>query len=118
MRRGRKGQSAPEYAFLLAAVVAGLLASQFYVKRSVQGRLHQIGDGLGFTYAPQATTSDLTVSLTRTQVDTFTTAIEPDPEDPTRELTTTTILSEVLNDETTTQGDETVEERPDAGLFD
>ncbi len=49
----RKGQSTVEYALIIAVVVAGLLAMQYYVKRGYSGRLKSAADDMGDTYDPQ-----------------------------------------------------------------
>lgn len=38
-----KAQTTNEYAILLAIVVAALIAMQLYVKRGIQGRVHELG---------------------------------------------------------------------------
>ena len=48
----RKGQSTVEYALIIAIVVAGLLAMQFYVKRGYSGRLKSAADDMGDAYDP------------------------------------------------------------------
>lgn len=58
-----RGQSSLEYAVIIICLVAGLLAMQVYIKRSMQGRLRQAADELGQQYAPKNTTSDITVGV-------------------------------------------------------
>lgn len=53
LRQG-KGQSTLEYALLIAAVVAGLLVMQMYVKRGMSGRIKSSSDELGEQYDPTA----------------------------------------------------------------
>ena len=54
-----------EYAFLVAVVVAGLIAMQIYLKRGLQGRLRLSGDTLSETqYSPGHTVSNLTTVIT------------------------------------------------------
>lgn len=43
-RLGNKGQNTAEYAILLGLVIAGAIAMQTYVKRGVQGRVHDASD--------------------------------------------------------------------------
>ncbi len=57
----RKGQSTVEYALIIAVVVAGLLAMQFYVKRGYSGRLKSAADDMGDTYDPQKYTGTFDV---------------------------------------------------------
>jgi hypothetical protein len=47
MRRKIKAQSTLEYAIVIAVVVAALLAMQIYMKRGVQGKLHESADQIG-----------------------------------------------------------------------
>ncbi len=58
----RNGQSALEYAVIIACVVAALVAMQIYIKRGVQGRLRQAADEVGQAYEPKNTTSDITTT--------------------------------------------------------
>lgn len=54
-----------EYAFLVAVVVAGLIAMQIYLKRGLQGRLRSSSDALSETqYSPGHTVSNLTTVIT------------------------------------------------------
>ncbi len=67
----RKGQSTVEYALVIAIVVAGLLAMQFYVKRGYSGRLKSSADDMGDSYDPQkynATFSVLSQSDTKQEM--------------------------------------------------
>jgi uncharacterized protein (UPF0333 family) len=51
MKRFRlKGQSTLEYALLVAIIAAAVLAMQFYIKRSVEGRAKQAGDEISEPY--------------------------------------------------------------------
>ncbi len=43
-RLGKKGQNTAEYAILIGLVIAGALAMQTYVKRGMQGRVHDASD--------------------------------------------------------------------------
>ena len=44
----RGGQSAIEYAVLIAATVAALVGMSVYTKRALSGRWRQVGDTFGF----------------------------------------------------------------------
>lgn len=109
----RQGQSALEYAISLAVVVAALLGAQFYVKRAIDGRLRRVGESPGFLYVPRMTEADQTLTLTRTQTDTFSTIPNPGR----RREQVTKILSD-SRDETLHRGRQTVDETPAARLFD
>jgi hypothetical protein len=50
MKKFRSGQSTLEYAFAVAIIAAACLAMQFYMKRSVEGRLKQAGDEISEPY--------------------------------------------------------------------
>jgi len=41
---GKKGQNTAEYAIIIALVIAAAIAMQTYVKRGVQGRVHDASD--------------------------------------------------------------------------
>ena len=43
-RLGKKGQNTAEYAILIGLVIAGALTMQIYVKRGMQGRVHDASD--------------------------------------------------------------------------
>lgn len=47
MRKYNNGQNTLEYVVVIAMVAAALVAMQFYVKRSVQGKLRQSTDEIG-----------------------------------------------------------------------
>lgn len=55
MKKSRQGQSTLEYAVLVAVVVGGLLAMQIYMKRGLQGKLHQSADAIGGQFEAQQT---------------------------------------------------------------
>jgi uncharacterized protein (UPF0333 family) len=55
LRLNKRGQSALEYAVLLAVIVAALVAMQVYVKRAGEGRLKESADDLGSQYEPGKT---------------------------------------------------------------
>lgn len=71
MRLKLKGQGVMEYAFLVAVVVAGLIAMQIYLKRGLQGRLRSSGQAFGETqYSPGRAVSNLsTVNTINTTED-------------------------------------------------
>jgi Flp pilus assembly pilin Flp len=47
MWRNKKGQNTLEYALIIAAVIAALLAINAYMKKGMQGRLKQSTDQIG-----------------------------------------------------------------------
>lgn len=50
--RHKQGQSTLEYALLIAAVVAGLVMMQIYLKRGIGGRLKTGADNIGEQFDP------------------------------------------------------------------
>lgn len=60
--RHKKGQSTLEFAILIAAVVAGLIALQIYMKRGVSGKLKGGVDEIGEQYDPTQYTSSFTLN--------------------------------------------------------
>jgi hypothetical protein len=56
----RKGQSTLEYAIVVAIIVGGLLAMQFYVKRGWEGKLKAAADNMGEQFEPAKYTATLT----------------------------------------------------------
>jgi|SRR3989338_3106810 len=50
--RHKRGQSTLEYALLVAAVVAGLVMMQIYLKRGVGGKLKGAADDIGEQFDP------------------------------------------------------------------
>jgi uncharacterized protein (UPF0333 family) len=50
--RNKQGQSTLEYALLIAAVVAGLIMMQIYLKRGIGGRLKGGADNIGEQFDP------------------------------------------------------------------
>lgn len=58
----RKGQSTLEYALLIAAVVAGLVMMQVYVKRGVGGKVKSSADDIGEQFDPVAFRSSYTTT--------------------------------------------------------
>lgn len=63
MHKPKKAQSTYEYAILVTCLIAALVAMQVYIKRSIQGRLRATADSVGEQYAPENTTSDITLSF-------------------------------------------------------
>jgi hypothetical protein len=55
----RKGQSTLEYAIVVAIIVGGLLAMQFYVKRGWEGKLKTAADDMGEQFEPAKYTGNL-----------------------------------------------------------
>lgn len=83
----KKAQSTLEYAIVIFAIVAALLAMQVYVRRGLQGKLRSSSDELSVQqYEPGRTTSDITVTQS-SDIDTIT---KVDDTDPTKYRTTTT----------------------------
>lgn len=64
-----KAQSILEYSIAVGCVVAALIAMQIYIKRGIEGRLKQTADEIGEQYAPENITTDITNTLTSTQID-------------------------------------------------
>jgi hypothetical protein len=58
----RKGQSTLEYAIVVAIIVGGLLAMQFYVKRGWEGKLKSAADDMGEQFEPAKYTGQLTLN--------------------------------------------------------
>ena len=56
-----KAQSTLEYAVVLAAVCAALLAMKVYLRRGIAGELRRAADSLGEQYDPRNTTGNLTL---------------------------------------------------------
>ena len=56
------GQTAVEFALLIAVLIAALLAMQIYMKRGVSGMLRRSADAIGEQYAPKDATSNLTLT--------------------------------------------------------
>ena len=71
----KRGQTAVEYAVLLAVLVAAFAGMQVYLKRGAMGKLRSSADQMGEQYAPQHTTSHFT---TTTHSNTITTSKLPD----------------------------------------
>lgn len=47
-RGGGRGQSAVEYAVVIAVVAAALLGMSVYAKRALSGKWRQVGDAFGY----------------------------------------------------------------------
>lgn len=54
-----KAQSTLEYAMVVVCIAGALIAMQFYVKRSIQGRLRSAADEVGEQYSAKKTTSEI-----------------------------------------------------------
>jgi hypothetical protein len=46
--RKKMGQSMAEYAVVLTVVIAAIVAMQLYMKRSLQGKIRDVSDNVGF----------------------------------------------------------------------
>jgi len=76
MKKFISGQSVTEYAVLVAAVAAALVAMQFYLKRGIQGRLRDLADQISATQYEQGTTeSSSLVNQTGTSNQEYTSGI-------------------------------------------
>ena len=71
------GQGTLEYAVVLAAVSAALLAMQIYVKRGIAGELRRAADSTGEQYDPKNTTGTITLASTNDATTTSETLNEP-----------------------------------------
>ena len=58
----RRGQSTVEYAVVLAAITAALLAMPVYLKRAMSGRIRDSADAIGEQYAPRQATSNMHIT--------------------------------------------------------
>ena len=58
----RKGQSTLEYAIVVAVIVAGLLAMQFYIKRGWEGKLKNAADSMGDQFDPNAYNANFVIT--------------------------------------------------------
>ncbi|MFH1397223.1 MAG: hypothetical protein ABIH27_01560 [Candidatus Omnitrophota bacterium] len=58
MLRQRRGQSTLEYALVIAAVIAALIAINSYMKKGVEGRLKSSTDQIGKQFEANGTFSD------------------------------------------------------------
>lgn len=68
--RNKQGQSTLEYALLIAAVVAGLVMMQIYLKRGIGGRLKSGADNIGEQFDPRAFSSNYTTTFNSTRNET------------------------------------------------
>jgi len=59
-----KAQSTLEYAMVIVCIAGALIAMQFYVKRSIQGRLRNVADEVGEQYSAKTTTSTINQTIT------------------------------------------------------
>ena len=60
-----------EYAFLAAAIIAGLLLTRIYLKRAIQGRLRSAGESMSDTqYSPGRVDSALRTDIRVDSADT------------------------------------------------
>lgn len=59
LKFSQKAQSTVEYAVLISVVVSGLLITQVYLKRGLQGKLRDSTDQIGEQYSPGRTTSNI-----------------------------------------------------------
>ncbi|OGX45734.1 MAG: hypothetical protein A3G38_02005 [Omnitrophica WOR_2 bacterium RIFCSPLOWO2_12_FULL_51_8] len=55
-----KAQSTLEYAILIGVIVAGLIATQVYLKRGWQGKLKESADSMGSQFSPGYTLTNYT----------------------------------------------------------
>jgi hypothetical protein len=100
--------------------VAALLAMQIYIKRGMEGRLHQASDELGQQYSPQHTSSDMWVSnITITDTTVTTKKVPKDPKDPTNTemIDKTTTVANTVLDEEMRFGTETTDKLDTESLF-
>lgn len=67
MLRKVKGQSTLEYAMIIAVIVGGLIAMQYYMKRGIQGKLRESTDSIGEQYSAGNMTSKFTTEQVGTQ---------------------------------------------------
>src|SRR3989338_8983534 len=71
MKLPRQGFNIIEASFVLAALVAGILMMQIYLKRAIQGRLRSLSDGLSETqYSPGRINSALRTDIRVDNLDT------------------------------------------------
>ena len=78
MLRKIKGQSTLEYAMIIAVVVGGLIAMQYYMKRGIQGKLRESSDSIGEQYSAGNITSKFTIEQTGEQISKETFGMNPD----------------------------------------
>lgn len=64
MRIKSRGQGVLEYSLLAAVIIAGLLLTQMYLKRAMQGRLRSASESMGDSqYFPGHTTSEMNTTV-------------------------------------------------------
>ncbi|MDP8259863.1 MAG: hypothetical protein P9L96_02515 [Candidatus Gygaella obscura] len=63
----KRGQSTLEYAVIIAAVIAGLVAMQKFMTRSVQGKLRDSVNDIGEQYSADHTVSETTIDYSETK---------------------------------------------------
>jgi Flp pilus assembly pilin Flp len=68
--KNERGQSTLEYAVIVAAVIGALLALQVYLKRGVEGKLHESTDQIGEQFDAGNTSVDSTTKRTAKTVQT------------------------------------------------
>lgn len=56
----KRAQTTLEYAILIGVIVAGLIATQVYLKRGFQGKLKESADSMGQQFSPGHTQSNYT----------------------------------------------------------
>jgi len=64
-QRNNRGQSALEYATVIACIVLALISMQVYIKWGIQGKLKSLADniGEGQFYSPKNTTGTMTTTV-------------------------------------------------------
>jgi Flp pilus assembly pilin Flp len=97
----RQAQSTLEFALLVVAVAAALIAMDIYLKRGIQGKLRQSADELGQQYAPGNTSSSIT---TETSGHVITNVYS----DTVGNRTETTTITNILSESEKRSGTETV----------
>ncbi|MFA5350132.1 MAG: hypothetical protein WC357_02225 [Candidatus Omnitrophota bacterium] len=86
----KRAQSTLEYAIVIFAVIAALLAMQVYMRRGLQGKMRSTADELSVQqYEPKNTVADITT----TQISDITTKSETTEDDESYKTTTTTIIN-------------------------
>jgi len=112
--KSKRAQSTLEFTYLALIIIAALLAMQIYMKRGMEGRYRAAADQLGAQYAPEHTTSTITMehsSLTKTT----TTSTEEEVEGVEKIKTET--YAETLSDQQKNYGEENLDKFEDK-LFD
>ena len=86
----KKAQSTLEYAIVIFAIIAALLAMQVYMRRGLQGRMRSSADELSVQqYEPKNTVSDITT----TQASNITIRSETTEDDARYSTNTTNIIN-------------------------